>query len=51
MIRRRSRDILIKFTIPLPRRWWRRKPVSESARQNMSAAQKRRAALERESKL
>lgn len=47
MITRRSRDILIKFVIPLPRRWWTRKAVSENARVNMSKAQKRRFKEER----
>lgn len=46
-ITRRSRDIRITITIPLPRRFWRRKRVSEDARRNMSKAQRQRFDRER----
>lgn len=45
MIRRRSRDIEIRFTIPLPRRWWRRREVTQETRQKLSAAARRRKAM------
>ena len=42
MIRRRTKDVLVRFTIPLPRRFWRRREHTEAAKANMSVGQRRR---------
>lgn len=47
MIRRRTRDIEIRFVIPLPRRWWRRKRVSETTRRKISRSLRARHDRER----
>ena len=47
MIKRRERDIFIQVKIPLPRRFWRRRKATDQARENMSAAQRKRYRQER----